>query len=328
MTALPPALVLTAGLGSRLFPLTLTRAKPAAPVAGIPLIVRILQWLARQGVDEAVLNLHHQPESIAAVVGDGTSWGLRVRYSWEHPIVLGSAGGPRHAAPLMSAERWLIVNGDTLTPIGLPELVRVHAAGGGLATLAVVPNHAPERYGGVLVADDGAITEFTKRGDPRPSWHFVGLQMVEAEVFASVEDGEAADSVSGIYRSLLRSRPGAIRAWRTSGQFEDIGTPADYLRTNLTFADREQARARLVGARSRVAPSAVIRDSVLWDDVCIDAGASLTRCVVADGVHIPAGRQFRERAIAPARPGVTLPSGACIADGLVIAPLDPYGTSA
>src|SRR5690242_15134246 len=91
------AIVLSAGLGTRLRPLTLVRAKPAIPVAGEPLIRRILSWLARQGVAEAVVNLHYLPSTLTSIVGDGADLGLRVRYSWEQPIVLGSAGGVRHA---------------------------------------------------------------------------------------------------------------------------------------------------------------------------------------------------------------------------------------
>src|SRR6476469_6215905 len=94
-------LVLTAGLGTRLQPLTLARAKAAAPVDGEALACRTIRWLAGHGVTDLVLNLHHKPESIAAAVGDGAGLGARVRYSWESPVVLGSAGGPRHALPLL-----------------------------------------------------------------------------------------------------------------------------------------------------------------------------------------------------------------------------------
>src|SRR6266851_5951170 len=94
------ALVLAAGLGTRLRPLTLTRAKAAAPVDGEPLARRTIRWLVGHGVRDLVVNLHHKPESTAAAVGDGGALDARVRYSWESPI-LGSAGGPRHALPLL-----------------------------------------------------------------------------------------------------------------------------------------------------------------------------------------------------------------------------------
>ena len=102
-----PALVLTAGLATRLRPLSLVRAKAAMPVGGEPLVRRILRGLRASGVMDAVLNLHHLPHTITQLVGDGSDLGVRVRYSWEQPV-LGSAGGPRQALPLLDSPRsWL-----------------------------------------------------------------------------------------------------------------------------------------------------------------------------------------------------------------------------
>src|SRR5688572_5174430 len=103
-----PALVLTAGLATRMQPLSFVRAKAALPIAGEPLVRRILAALAADGVTDAVLNLHHLPHTITSVVGDGADLGLRVRYSWEVPV-LGSAGGPQRAIPLIGAPRFLII---------------------------------------------------------------------------------------------------------------------------------------------------------------------------------------------------------------------------
>src|SRR5450755_202917 len=137
------ALVLTAGLGTRLRPLTLARAKPAIPVAGEPAIRRILRWLASHQVADVVLNLHYLPETITAVVGDGSDLSVRARYSWELPRILGSAGGPRQALPILGAETFFIANGDTLTDVDLAALAAAHQASGARVTLAVVPNRAP-----------------------------------------------------------------------------------------------------------------------------------------------------------------------------------------
>src|SRR6266849_8029643 len=135
-----PALVLAAGLGTRLRPLTRARAKAAAPVDGEPLARRAIRWLVGHGVRDLVVNLHHKPESIAAAVGDGSDLGARVRYSWESPV-LGSAGGPRHALPLILdapsphsgfGGTFLIVNGDTLTDVDLPRMIEQHRRTGAL----------------------------------------------------------------------------------------------------------------------------------------------------------------------------------------------------
>src|SRR5580765_2677209 len=142
------ALVLTAGLGTRLRPLTDVRAKPAVPVAGEPIVRRIIRWLARQHVTDLVLNLHHLPQTLSALVGDGSDLGVRVRYSWE-PEVLGSAGGPRHALPMMGSDAFFLVNGDTMTDLALEPLSEAHQKSGALVTMALVQNREPDRYGGV-----------------------------------------------------------------------------------------------------------------------------------------------------------------------------------
>ncbi|MFP5379321.1 MAG: NDP-sugar synthase, partial [Vicinamibacteria bacterium] len=153
-----PALVLTAGLATRLAPLSSVRAKAALPVAGAPLITRLLRWLHAAGVRRAVLNLHHHAATITRIVGDGRGLGLEVRYSWEDPV-LGSAGGPARAVPLLDAERFLIVNGDTLTNLNLGALVARHLDGDALVTMAVAPGDTA-RYGGVVTDGRGDVLGF------------------------------------------------------------------------------------------------------------------------------------------------------------------------
>jgi mannose-1-phosphate guanylyltransferase len=316
---LPATLVLAAGLGTRLRPLTYVRAKAAVPVAGVPLVSRILDRLAAEGVTEVVVNLHHLPATITRIVGDGTQHGLRVRYSWEESV-LGSGGGPRHALPLLDSDPFLIVNGDTLTDVRLDGLLSAHEAWGASVTLAVIPNRHADRYGGVLVEGDGRVAGFTRRGDPRPSFHFVGLQAVRAEVFAGLPDGVFAESIGGIYRSLMQKPAGALRAWITEGAFHDIGTVADYLGTTLQLAAPGSDEVR-VGEHARIAPTAALSHSVLWDHVTVAEDCVLDRCVVADGVHLPAGSAFTRCAIVPATSGPWLP-GSEIAGDLLVTPFE------
>jgi NDP-sugar pyrophosphorylase family protein len=279
-----PALVLTAGLATRLRPLSLVRAKAALPVAGVPLVHRILRSLAASGVSDAVLNLHHLPHTLTRVVGDGSGLGVGVRYSWEVPV-LGPAGGPRRALPLLGST-FLIVNGDTLTDLDIGALVADHRRSGALVTMAVVPNTERDKYSGLSAGDDGALTGFAKRGAPDNAFHFIGVQAAEAEAFASVPPNVPFETRT-LYTSLIASRPGSIRVFKTTAEFFDIGTPSDYLDTSLHIGDREGHRD-LWPSGARVAPSARIERSVLWDDVVVEAGAMLRECVVTDGVRVPA----------------------------------------
>jgi mannose-1-phosphate guanylyltransferase len=294
-----PALVLTAGLATRLRPLSLVRAKAALPVAGQPLAHRILRWLAAAGVRDAVLNLHHLPHTLTGLIGDGSSLGMRVRYSWEMPV-LGSAGGPRRALPILGAPSVLIVNGDTLTNVSVSALVAAHERSDALATLAVVPNTDGDKYGGVLVDDDGTVRGFTKRGSGEPSYHFVGVQVASAAAFAAVPDGAPAEVFREAYPALMAQRPGAVRAYVTGAEFFDIGTPSDYLQTSLLLAARERREGQLIGARARIEATARIESSVLWDDVEVGAGALVRECVVTDGATVPADTSWMGVSLRPA----------------------------
>jgi mannose-1-phosphate guanylyltransferase len=335
-----PALVLTAGLGTRLQPLSFVRAKGALPLGGEPLARRILRWLGGAGIRDAVLNLHHLPHTLTRAIGDGTDIGIRVRYSWEMPV-LGSAGGPRRALPLLAGTpdpstgsgspratsrgegapydthgSFLIVNGDTLTDLDVRALVADHQSSDALVTMAVIPNTEPEKYSGVAADAGGRFTGFVPRGSPQPSFHFIGVQVVDPRAFATVPAGTPYE-VGTLYPALAAAQPGSIRLFRTAADFLDIGTPADYLNTALTLAARDGLPC--AGLNSRVDFSARVERSVLWDDVVVEAGAMLNECVVADGVVVPADTSWR---------GVTLrvptrerAAGERVIDGLAVCSL-------
>jgi NDP-sugar pyrophosphorylase family protein len=277
------ALVLTAGLGTRLRPLSHIRAKPAMPLDGVPMVLRILQWLAGLGVEEAILNLHHRSDTITRVVGDGEAVGLRVRYSWEDPI-LGSAGGPRRAFELTEADELLVVNGDTLTDPDVPALVEAHRTSRALATLAVIEQPPGARYGGVRAYEDGSYAGTADTGE---GWHYIGVQMVRRDAFDSIRDGESASTIGGVYEELARLRTGSVRLFPTQAAFLDIGTPQTYLAACLALAP-----GVTIGARCQVAPSSQLSRCVLWDDVVIEDAVSLRECIVGDRVVVPRGSRY------------------------------------
>jgi NDP-sugar pyrophosphorylase family protein len=318
-----PALVLSAGLGIRLHPLSLVRAKAALPVAGEALIARILRRLRGFGIDRVVLNLHHLAATITREVGDGSAFGLTVRYSWESPV-LGSAGGPARAIPLLEADRFLIINGDTMADVDLEALASAHVATGALATMAVVDGDP--RYGGVMADADGVVHDFVPPslassgpvsfGGPRrgPSdtlgtlgtpgtpgtlgtlatlgtLHFVGVQAANAAAFAGVDPDVPMETVRELYPRLIAERPRSIRVHVTESEFLDIGTPAGYLHSASYVAVRE-GKPLDRGERCTIAADAHVERTILWNDVTVEAGASLVECIVADGVTVPAGAHF------------------------------------
>jgi mannose-1-phosphate guanylyltransferase len=265
-----PALVLAAGRGTRLDPLTRLVAKPAVPLGDRTLIERVLEHLQREGVRDIVLNLHHKPETLAAVVGDGGHLGLQVRYSWE-PEILGSAGGPRHALGLVDADTFFLVNGDTLCEFPLGPMLEAHEHSSADVTLAVVPNPAPHHYNGIEASDDGVVRGFAPKGTAAGTWHFVGIQVTSASVFGSLPDGVPAETMSGLYRGFVATQPGRVCVYPVTAPFLDVGTPRDYLKAARQFAGAGDAWE-------------AASDSVRWPGVHVAPGARLTRCVVATDV--------------------------------------------
>lgn len=287
----PAALVLTAGRGTRLDPLTRLLAKPAVPLGDRTLIDHVLAWVRAQGVTDVVLNLHHLPATVTAVVGDGAHLGLRVRYSWEQPL-LGSAGGPRHALSLLSTDRFLIVNGDTLSAFDVTPMIDAHDRAGADVTLAVVPNPDPDHYNGVVVDAAGRVTGFVPRGQAEGSWHFIGIQVAEARVFADLADGVAAETVSGVYRDLVRQSPGRIRAWPVETLFLDVGTCADYHRAAMALATPNVSVRTIVWPGARVSPDAGVEDCIVIGDIDVPSGFGARSAVLA-----PATLAKREEAV-------------------------------
>lgn len=307
----PPALVLTAGLGTRLRPLTTYRAKPAMPVGAEPLVGRILQQLAAAGITDVVLNLHHLPATITREVGDGSQYDVRVRYSWEQPTVLGSGGGPRHALPLLDADTLLIVNGDTLCDLPIRALWDAHVAGGALVTLGLMPHPEPGRYGGVTVADDrvagiavrvdgggqphgvptpvaeGPVTGFVPRTSTVPSVHFPGLQVVHRSALAHLPDNTPASSVGGVYDHLIAERRGAVHGVVFAARFEDVGTVDDYRRTCRALAG--DGAGNVVAPTARIAASATLRDTIVWPGACVPDHCTLDRVIVTGHVPVAPG---------------------------------------
>lgn len=286
-------MILAAGLGTRLQPLTDVRAKPAIPLAGVPMVRRLARWLAAAGVTDVVVNLHHRPETIAAVLGDGSDLSVRARYVWEQPLILGAAGGPAHALPIVGAGTFVLVNGDVLTTVDLAALVRDHESSGARVTLALVPNRAPHRYSGVRLDAGGRVVGYARRGDAQGSYHFVGPQVVEAEVFRTVPSGQPARSIGGVYDDLIAREPGAIRGFVSDAAYWDVGSVADYWSASWALIDGGADEARPYGSGVRVDPSARVTRSILWDDIDVARAAVLDECIVTDGVRVAAGAAFR-----------------------------------
>jgi NDP-sugar pyrophosphorylase family protein len=201
-------MVLAAGFGKRLAPITHTTPKPLVPVAGRPLLERLLEFLRAGGIEEVVINLHHLGHRIEEHIGDGRRFGLRVRYSPEDPI-LDTGGGIKRAEPLLAGEPFVVANGDSLLEIRLRDFIDWHRAHGGVATLALRPDPNAADYGLVEIDDTDRVrrivglppgTEPGGRG-----FMFPGLHVLEPEVFRWMDAGNAFSITRVTYPRMIEA---------------------------------------------------------------------------------------------------------------------------
>ncbi len=159
------AMILAAGYGERLWPLTADRTKPALPVLGKPLVGYVAEYLSKFRIKDVIVNLHHQPESVRRALGDGSSFGVALQYVHE-PVILGTSGALDNARSLLENDTFVVVNGKIITDIDLGAALETHRRTNALATLVLQNNVARERFS--IVETEG---EFVKRfgGMPAPN---------------------------------------------------------------------------------------------------------------------------------------------------------------
>ncbi len=230
------ALILAAGAGTRLRPLTDTCPKPMLPIAGRPLLEWTLHWLAGAGVVEAALNLHHLPEVVRAGLGDGERFGMRLRYAYE-PELRGTAGAV-HNFPGFFDQPFLVIYGDLLLDLDLGDLIGFHCERRADMTLALKRTQTPRSQGMIEVDGRGRVLRFVEKpadwegGDTANA----GVYVCELEVAARVPGG-ISDFGHDIIPALLRAgAPVYGRPLR--GYLLDIGTPEAYTQAQEDWKGR------------------------------------------------------------------------------------------
>jgi NDP-sugar pyrophosphorylase family protein len=228
-------MVLAAGRGTRLAPLTATTPKPLVSVAGRPMLEHILAFLRAGGIREVVINLHHLGHVIEAHVGDGRRFGLAVRYSWEDPI-LDTGGGIKRAERLLAGEPFVVMNGDSLLELRLSEVIESHLAGGALATLVVRPDPEASRYG-LVELDDADRVRRVVGLPPGVSaalrgFMFPGLHVFEPAIFSWMEADRAFSVMRVTYPRLIAAGV-PVQGFVTTARWVNIDTPVA-----LAAADR------------------------------------------------------------------------------------------
>ena len=336
------ALVLAGGEGTRLRPLTLTVPKPVLPLAGRPFLSFMLDWLARHGVDEAILSCGFLSEAVEQVLGHDHD-GIRLTYVTEDQP-LGTAGPVRLAADRgLLADRLFVLNGDVLTDIDLSTQLAEHDVMGAAATLALIDVEDTRSYGVVPTAGDRQVVDFVEkapgrayrekapgRGSDRIN---AGAYVLERAVVDRIPAGRPVSFEREVFPALVGE---GLYGWPAEGYWIDIGTPERYLeatydllagRVESTLPPRDEGGSlvydgcitsgaeigpqAVVGSRCSVGYGSVIERAVLHEGVRVGSDCVIRESIVADGVTV--GDDVR------VEPGAVIGSGAQIASGQVVA---------
>lgn len=245
----PRALILAAGEGTRLRPLTRDRPKPMLPIAGRPLLEHTIEWLRSFGVREIAINLHYRRQAIVDHFGDGAAWDVHITYSDEDPI-LGTAGAVRKLAPFLAVGPFIVVYGDVLTDLDLQALLDYHRSAvardpATLITMSLyhVPN--PTEVGLVGLDADGRITRFVEK--PRPEEVFTDLASAGVLVAEpSVVDAIPPDTFYDFGRDLfprLLAQGASLYGWviPPEAYLLDIGTPEKFAQAQREWPRRHHS---------------------------------------------------------------------------------------
>lgn len=228
------ALLLAAGLGTRLRPLTFFKAKASLPLLNLPFIHYSLQYLYSNRITEVIINLHAHPDSVRQAAGDHYRE-IKISYSYE-PEILGTAGAIRGAAEHLGEEPFVVMNSDMLMDIPLQDVYEQHLRQNADVTLVLMRGDRFARYGG-LYFEESSVPElhlrFTGLDQGQGNkYHYTGLQIVNPEIIPSIAENQKSDIFLDVYPQVLQRRK--ICGYIYDGLWIEIGTLKEYLQTNLT----------------------------------------------------------------------------------------------
>jgi mannose-1-phosphate guanylyltransferase len=288
------AMILAAGFGTRLRPLTEIKPKALMPVANKPILARNIEYLISHGIKEIIVNAHHHSNQIVDYLKDDSSFGISVEVKVESEI-LGTGGGIRNTEGFWDKEPFLVINSDILTDIDLAAVYRVHQTSGALVTLVL---HDCEPFNQVQVDGQWNITDIAK-GNMPDRLAFTGIHVIDPKVLSHIPQGVFSDVIE-CYRKLIRlGKP--IRACLVQGHYwRDIGSIQSYLEANRELAGNSfvigpgcsiDSSVKLtdwsvIGENSRLGKNVALQRSVLWEGVTVKEGIKLVDAVVTSGREV------------------------------------------
>jgi NDP-sugar pyrophosphorylase family protein len=320
------AMILAAGLGTRLWPLTEDRTKPAVPFLGKPLVQYAVDYVRGAGIRHVVVNTHHKPESVHDALGDGSRWGVRIDYSHE-PEILGTGGALDRVRGLLEDDDFVVVNGKIVTDLDLGAAIATHRSRNAIATLVLKPNDLREHFTIVHLDDQGDISRFEgfpddpdHRGLPGKPLMFTGIQILSPRIFDFIPRGTFSHTTMSAFPDAIRAGE-RVAAHVDDGTWREMSTLERYLGESLAVM-REQGLGLVAGEGTSVDEGALVEDSVLWNDVRVDRGAEVREAILGDGVRIGEGERIVHAAVVRASHVSHVERGEVRGENLVV-PLGP-----
>lgn len=318
-------MILAAGLGTRLRPITYGMPKPMVPVLNRPVMEHIVRLLVRHGFSQTIANLHWFPDLIREHFGDGSEFGLELSYSFEEQL-LGTSGGVRNAAEFLG-DSFLVISGDALTDIDLTAMREFHESHDGIATLATKRVADTSQFGVAITGADGRIQGFQEKPDPAEALSDLancGIYMFRREIFdffpapgTSKAAGEGdppgfADWAMDVFPRLLEGDvpfySHEVEAyWNDIGNLDELRESTVDALTGAVAVEREGETVDGFRSGTPAADEGALQGPVLigpgaeiGDDVRIDGPS-----VIGDGARVGAGSRLKEVIVLP---GAELPA--------------------
>jgi len=295
------AMLLAAGLGTRMAPLARAHAKPALPVLDVPVVLRMVRSLAAQGVTRVVVNTHAHPASLRSALADSP-----LPIDWvEEPELRGSGGGVRGArAALAGDEPFLVLNGDMCLDLDVAGLVARHRARGALITLALRDDSRKREFGSIGYDSDGDVRRITQRIDrsgEKGSGLFIGVQVMEPTIFARMPVSERFEIIPEVWVPVLASGGRIASFLQAPGaRWWPVGSPAELLDANLAELGAVAAEAGALVAPSASVGGELVAPVWVGADAVVEPGARVgPHAVVSRAARIGAGARIEHSLALP-----------------------------
>ena len=296
------AMIMAAGVGARLRPLTATMPKPMVPILGKPVMEYGVELLRQHGVRQIIANLHYLPDVIKSYFADGQAFGVEMHYSYEEEL-LGTAGGVKHNQAFLETGTFVILSGDGLTDIDLSAMYAYHKRKGALATIALKCVEDVSKYGVVIQDSEGRITAFQEKPKAEAALSNLantGIYIFEPEIFEFIPAHTFYDFGKELFPRLVEEGL-PFYGWETDGYWSDIGSFESYKEAQFhmlngspfhmgrgsVIADSVALKGNVViGRNTVVGERCILHDSVILDDVRIGNDATIVDAVIGNGSRI------------------------------------------